>query len=106
MFAAMGLMFASNSLNQYMPDKMKICSGASTQAEEDVCLANGFIGRMSFILACFHLMVFVICLARNEMAAGFHDGCWGFKFLLITAGYVASFWMDAGFFTDFYMPLS
>ena len=40
------------------------------------------------------------------MAATFHDGCWGFKVLLILSGYVASFWIDSSFFTSFYMPVS
>lgn len=40
------------------------------------------------------------------MAAAFHDGCWGFKALLILSGYVGSFWIDSSFFTSFYMPLS
>lgn len=61
---------------------------------------------MSFILVLFHLMVFLVCLARNEMAAAFHDGCWGFKFLMIAGGYIGSFWIDSSFFTNFYMPVT
>ena len=82
---------------------MVICADESNSK---ICLANGFIGRMSFILVLFHLVVFLICLGRNEMAAAFHDGCWAFKLLLIFGGYVGSFWIDSSFFTGFYMPVA
>ena len=61
---------------------------------------------MSFILTLFHVMIFIICLCRTDMAAAIHDGCWAVKFLLVCAGYVGSFWIDSSFFTDFYMKMA
>jgi len=52
---------------------------------------------MSFVLFLFHLLVFVIILSRNQMAAAFHDGCWGTKSLIVFAGWVASMWIGADF---------
>jgi len=73
--------------------------------ETDV-LAISFISRMSFIMLLFHLLIFVVILARNETAAYFHDGLWGIKFLLVGVGYIGTFWMDNSFFTNFYLPAS
>lgn len=56
---------------------------------------------MSFILTIFHAFIFIITLARNEMAGAFHDGCWGFKSLLVGGLYVGSFWIDSSFFNGF-----
>ena len=64
MIIATILMFCSKKMVDWMPDKMVICDGKEPVSKE-TCLANGFIGRMSFILCCFHLMVFFICLGRN-----------------------------------------
>ena len=69
-------------------------------------LAIQFVARMSFILLLFHSLIFLITLARNEMAAQVHDGCWGAKALLVAAGYIASWWMPASFFDKFYLPVA
>lgn len=61
---------------------------------------------MSFILLLFHALIFLITLARNEMAAQVHDGCWGVKVLLVGGGYIASWWIPAAFFDDFYLPVT
>jgi len=45
----------------------------------------------------------LVCLARNEMAAGWHDGMWLFKAIFVTLGYLASFFISADFFTGFFM---
>jgi len=51
-----------------MPDQMKIGCDSDINGEEN-CTAVSFIARMSFILCCFHIFIFLITLARNEMAA-------------------------------------
>lgn len=48
---------------------------------------------MSFALACLHTLVFLICLARNEMAAKFYEGCWCFKFLVVAGMLIGSLWI-------------
>lgn len=62
-----------------------------------MCLGASNIIRMSFILFLFHLLVFIIILARNSVVAAFHDGCWFTKFLLVLAGYIGSMWIPNGF---------
>jgi len=59
---------------------------------------------MSFILLLFHALIFLITLARNEMAAQVHDGCWGAKALLVAGGYIGSWWIPTSFFDSFYLP--
>lgn len=66
-------------------------------------LAIQIVARMSFVLVLFHCLIFVITLARNEMAANFHDGCWGTKFFLVGAGFISSWWIDSWFFNSFYL---
>ena len=60
---------------------------------------------MSFVLACFHLIVFCIILARNTFASVFHDGCWLLKFVAVMVAFGASFWIPNSFF-EWYMFLS
>lgn len=57
--------------------------------------------RMSFILLLFHLLVFIIVLTRTPVAAVFHDGWWSFKFLLVLASFIASFYMNNSFFQGY-----
>lgn len=57
--------------------------------------------RISFILVLFHLLVFLVCLMRNQFAAVFHDGWWSFKFLLVLVAYIASFFMNNDFFKGY-----
>jgi len=59
------------------------------------------IVRMSFVLACFHLLIFLIILGRNTAASVFHDGCWGFKFLFVLAFFIGSMWIPNSFFIGF-----
>ena len=70
------------------------CAGAST------------IIRMSFVLACFHLLMLLVTLPRNKCAAMIHDGFWGFKFLLVLAGFIASMWIENDPFFNGYMTFS
>merc|ERR1712224_42959 len=46
--------------------------------------------------------MFLITLARNQIAAYIHDGWWGLKAIIVLAGYIASFWMPSTFFSGFY----
>lgn len=62
--------------------------------------------RMSFVLFCFHLFVFLVILARNEAVAAFHDGCWGTKFALVGILYFASFYLGNDFFLNLYLDAS
>jgi len=50
--------------------------------------------RMSFALGVFHLIVFIVILARNDVVAAFHDGCWGTKTILVLSIFVMSFWLS------------
>jgi hypothetical protein len=61
--------------------------------------------RMSFVLACFHAVVFLAILARNTAAAIFHDGCWGFKYLIVFTAFIISLWIPNSFFSG-YMEFS
>lgn len=58
---------------------------------------------MSFVLCCFHFFIFLITLARNEMAAQFHDGFWFLKLILALGGYVGSFYIPNKFFNNYYL---
>lgn len=81
---------------------MKVCN-TGTGLDKQNCLATGFIGRMSFCLSILHLLTFFISLARNEMAAQWHDGFWGLKAVAVAGGWIASFWISADFFTGFFL---
>jgi hypothetical protein len=65
------------------------------------CLGPSAIIRMSFVLACFHLVVFFVILARNTAAAVFHDGCWMTKFVLILVAFSGSLWIPNSFFLGY-----
>ena len=62
------------------------------------CMGVSAIYRMSFTLVIFHLFVFLMCLTRSNCAAMFHDGCWGTKFLMVLAGFIATMWIPNDFF--------
>jgi len=108
MLVAMVLFFCSDTLvKQEWLRHMLPASVVSDdiQGQSDA-LAIQFAGRMSFVLALFHILIFLICLARNQMAANFHDGCWMAKQILIGGGYIASWWIPTAFFEDFYLPMA
>lgn len=73
----------------------------SESGGEAACLGPSAIIRMSFVLACFHVLVFCVILARNTPAAIFHDGCWGTKFLFVLAFFIGSMWIDNSFFKGY-----
>jgi len=62
--------------------------------------------RMSFSLALFHLLIFVLILARNDIVASIHDGCWGIKFFLVSIIFIVSFWISNDFFMNTYLVIS
>lgn len=57
--------------------------------------------RMSFTLLLFHLLIFLIILTRTTIAAVFHDGWWTFKFILVLAAFIATFYIDNSFFEGY-----
>lgn len=50
--------------------------------------------------------MFLIILARNDMVASIHDGCWGSKFGLVVLLFLASFWYGNDFFVIGYLNLT
>jgi hypothetical protein len=57
--------------------------------------------RMSFVLACFHLIVFIVILGRNAAASIFHDGVWGIKFLFVLCFFIGTMWIPNSFFIGY-----
>lgn len=74
-------------------------------AKEDD-LSVQIVARISFVLLLFHSVIFVITLARNEVAAHVHDGCWAVKFFIVGSAFVASWWIDSSFFNLYYLPVA
>jgi len=68
MLVAMVLFFCSDTLvkqewlRHMLPDSVVAAGNAQGQSD---ALAVQFAGRMSFVLALFHILIFLICLARN-----------------------------------------
>lgn len=62
--------------------------------------------RMSFALGCFHLVVFLVILARNDMVAAFHDGCWGTKTILVCTIFTMSFWLSNEFIMGGFLSMT
>ena len=104
----MVLMFCADKIpSASYPEALEVCPDRLDFLTADQCLGTALMARMSFVLACFHLFVFIIILARNGPAAAFHDGCWGTKYALVGAGYVATiYWLPNGFVMGFYLTLT
>src|SRR4051794_33228595 len=67
-------------------------------------MGTSAIIRMSFTLAIFHFIVFLVILSRSDTAAIFHDGCWLFKSLFVFGFFIVCMWIPNSFFqgyTDF-----
>jgi len=95
-------MFSAKDMVNWMPGNWMGCPDASGgDVDKSACLGASMIIRMSFALTCFHIFVFLVCLARNEMAAGFHDGCWGVKFLFVGGLFTGSMWINNSFMKGF-----
>jgi len=54
--------------------------------------------RMTFALFIFHVFIILLILPRVECSSVIHDGGWCFKFLLISALFIAFFWIPIEFF--------
>jgi hypothetical protein len=50
--------------------------------------------------------MFLLILARNEIVAAIHDGCWAVKFTVVCLLYIASFWYGNDFFMIGYLNLT
>lgn len=83
-------------------DGMSVCPD-QLQLSPEVCLGTSLMLRMSFALAIFHTFVFILILARNDIVASFHDGCWGTKFFLVSAIFVFTMWVSNDFFLLTYL---
>ena len=71
------------------------------------CYGGSTFARLSFTLLLFHLLMLLVIMCRNKMAADFHDGCWCFKMLFVLGTFIASFWIpNDPFFTSFYMNMA
>jgi hypothetical protein len=81
---------------------------ACDSATED-CLgtAPSIYARISFSLAIFHLITLLIIIARTKLVGEYHDGCWGFKWCLVAAVFIASYWIpNDPFFDSIYMNIA
>jgi len=98
MVFAIILMYTAKDLVGIFPKFMQCdesTGGGST------CLGAQVLIRMSFVLACFHFVVFVVTLARNEMAALFHDGCWLVKNLSVFCFFIGCMFIPSDFFRGY-----
>jgi hypothetical protein len=50
--------------------------------------------RISWSLAWFQLLMFLITLMRNDTAAILHDGWWMLKFLIVAVLFITSMWIS------------
>jgi hypothetical protein len=64
-------------------------------------MGTSAIIRMSFVLACFHFLVFAVILSRGQAASIFHDGCWLFKSMFVLGFFIATMWIPNGFFKGY-----
>ena len=69
----------------------------SFKLDDNACLGTALMLRMSLSLCIFHTLVFLIILARNDLVAAFHDGCWGTKTILVSSIFVMSLWFSNDF---------
>ena len=69
--------------------------------EKFACLSTSAIVRISFVLACFHFMVFLAILARTNAVAYFHDSCWCFKVFLVLLFFILSLFIPNPFFLGY-----
>jgi hypothetical protein len=95
---AIAILFLTKSIVKILPSFLQCPenSGSST-----ACLGPSAIVRMSFVLACFHLIVLCIILARNTFAQVFHDGCWMIKFMFVFIFFSGSLFIPNSFFLGY-----
>ena len=96
---ALLMMVFAESLVAYVPAGMTDCPKDSEETSDNpsTCLGASAIIRMSFALVISHIVILMVTLARNEMAAAFHDGCWCFKFLFVAGIFTGSMWIPNSF---------
>lgn len=74
--------------------------------DENACLGTALMLRMSFALCIFHSIVFLVILARNDIVAAFHDGCWGTKTILVCTIFIISLWFSNDFIMGGFLKLT
>jgi hypothetical protein len=89
------LLYTAKHLVNVLPHFMQ-CPGAS--GDGSACMGVSAIIRMSFTLACFHIVIFCIILARNTPAAVFHDGCWFTKSMMVLGFFIGMMWVPNWWF--------
>lgn len=96
------IFFLARHLVNILPDFLQC---PSQSGDGTACLGPSAIIRMSFILACFHLVVFIVTLTRGTFASVFHDGCWMLKFIAVFVAFAAALYIPNSFFQG-YMEFS
>jgi serine incorporator 1/3 len=96
------LLFTAKKLVDILPDSLQ-CPNNDDMPSKDGswCMGPSAIIRMSFVLACFHLLIFFVILGRNTAASIFHDGCWGTKFLFVFCFFIGTMWIPNSFFIGY-----
>lgn len=61
---------------------------------KDACLQISAVYRMSFALAIFHFLLFLICLCKGPLPTAIHEGAWPIKIAFLVGLYVISFLID------------
>lgn len=70
------------------------------------CFGASGIVRMSWSLAIFHTLTFLIILSRTDCAAMYHDGWWCLKMCIVLALFVSSMWIPNEPVIDGYMKFA
>eukprot|EP00826_Nyctotherus_ovalis_P044250 TRINITY_DN4769_c0_g1_i1.p1 TRINITY_DN4769_c0_g1~~TRINITY_DN4769_c0_g1_i1.p1 ORF type:complete len:438 (+),score=96.10 TRINITY_DN4769_c0_g1_i1:107-1420(+) len=60
---------------------------------KDACLQISAVYRMSFTLAIFHFLLFLICLCKGPLPTAIHEGAWPIKILFVVGLYFGSFFI-------------
>jgi hypothetical protein len=92
------LLFTARKLVDILPSFLQ-CPNESGGAT--ACMGPSAIIRMSFVLACLHVVIFCVILARNTAASIFHDGCWAAKFIIVFSGFIGTLWIENSFFKGY-----
>ena len=82
------------------------CPTTGDEHGGSACTGASSLIRLSWALAIFHVIMLVIVSLRTGFAAAFHDGCWGFKFLIVLGVWFASLWIPNDPVMHSYMEFS
>ena len=78
------------------------CNEYTGQKEGDevssACFGVSAVLRMTFALACFHVLIILVILPRGQCSAVIHDSGWCLKFYIIVALFIGFFWIPISFF--------